>query len=59
MPSMLLGADFIRAHRIYIAKSQGKLYFSYNGGPIFQVVRPQPDEPQAAPAPAASAPARP
>jgi hypothetical protein len=35
-PQMLLGADFIRAHRIYIARSQGKVYFSYNGGPIFQ-----------------------
>jgi hypothetical protein len=35
-PQMLLGADFIRAHRIYVARSQGKVYFSYNGGPIFQ-----------------------
>jgi predicted aspartyl protease len=34
---MLLGADFIKAHRIYVARSQGKMYFSYNGGPIFEV----------------------
>jgi hypothetical protein len=40
VPDMLLGADFIRAHRIYVARSQGKMYFSYNGGPIFQVVAP-------------------
>lgn len=43
MPDMLLGADFIRAHHIYIARSQGKMYFAYNGGPIFQVVRPAPE----------------
>jgi predicted aspartyl protease len=40
-PDMLLGADFIRAHRIYVAGSQGKVYFSYNGGPIFQVMAPR------------------
>jgi predicted aspartyl protease len=44
-PDMLLGADFIRAHRIYIARSQGKIYFSYNGGPIFQVLAPRAPEP--------------
>ncbi len=40
LPQMLLGADFVRAHRIYVARSQGKIYFSYSGGPIFQVVGP-------------------
>lgn len=35
-PGMLLGFDFVRAHRIYIARSQEKVYFSYNGGPIFE-----------------------
>jgi predicted aspartyl protease len=40
VPDMLLGADFIRSHRIYVARSQGKMYFSYNGGPIFQVIAP-------------------
>ena len=37
---MLLGADFLRAHHVYVARSQGKMYFAYQGGPIFQVVRP-------------------
>jgi len=35
LPDMLLGADFLRAHRVYIANSQGKLYFSYVGGTVF------------------------
>ena len=52
-PDMLLGADFVRAHRIYVARSQGKIYFSYNGGPIFQVLAPRAPEPQAAPEPPA------
>ena len=50
---MLLGADFIRAHRIYVARSQGKVYFSYNGGPIFQTPT------LAAPTPAAADPRTP
>jgi hypothetical protein len=45
-PGMLLGFDFIRAHRIYIARSQGKAYFSYNGGPIFELPTQAGDEPQ-------------
>ena len=36
-PDMLLGADFIRAHRVYIAPRQNKVYFTYNGGPIFEL----------------------
>lgn len=39
-PSMLLGADFLRAHRVLIAPGQNRIYFTYNGGPIFQVVGP-------------------
>jgi len=32
----LLGEDFIKAHHIYIATRQGKMYFTYNGkGAIF------------------------
>ena len=41
-PDLLLGADFLLAHRIYIARSQKKLYFTYRGGPIFQPRAPQP-----------------
>jgi tetratricopeptide (TPR) repeat protein len=34
---MLIGADFFLSHRIYVASSQHKLYFSYNGGPVFNL----------------------
>jgi predicted aspartyl protease len=32
---MLIGADFFLSHRIFIANTQDKLYFTYNGGPVF------------------------
>jgi predicted aspartyl protease len=41
-PDMLIGADFFLAHHVYIARSQGKIYFSYKGGPIFQRDEPKP-----------------
>ena len=50
-PQMLLGADFIKAHRIYVARSQGKVYFSYNGGPIFQAPEAKQVAPIAPPPP--------
>src|SRR5262249_44123074 len=34
---MLIGADFFLSHRIYIAKGQRKLYFTYNGGRVFNL----------------------
>lgn len=34
---MLLGADFFLSHRVYVASSQSKLYFTYNGGPVFNL----------------------
>jgi len=34
--SMLLGADFLRSHRLLISHSQRTVYFSYVGGPVFQ-----------------------
>jgi predicted aspartyl protease/tetratricopeptide (TPR) repeat protein len=34
-PDIILGTDFLRAHRVYVSRSQGKLYFSYTGGLIF------------------------
>ena len=37
LPDMLLGADFFLSHRVFLARSQGKIYFSYQGGPIFQM----------------------
>jgi tetratricopeptide (TPR) repeat protein len=34
---MLIGADFFLSHRIYVASSQRKLFFTYNGGPVFNL----------------------
>ena len=34
-PQMIIGADFFRAHRVYISKAQRKVYVSYVGGPVF------------------------
>jgi tetratricopeptide (TPR) repeat protein len=34
---MLVGADFFLSHHVYVANSQDKLYFSYNGGPVFDL----------------------
>jgi tetratricopeptide (TPR) repeat protein len=34
---MLLGSDFFLAHHVYVANSQNKLYFTYNGGPVFDL----------------------
>lgn len=34
---MLLGLDFFLSHRIYVANSQNKLYFTYDGGPVFDL----------------------
>jgi Aspartyl protease len=48
-PEMLLGADFFWSHRIFLAKSEGKAYISYVGGPVFATDTP--------PGPAAGAPA--
>ncbi len=39
---MLLGSDFFLAHHIYAAYSQNKVYFTYNGGPVFDVNALQP-----------------
>jgi tetratricopeptide (TPR) repeat protein len=33
----LVGADFFLSHRIYIAHGQRRLYFTYNGGPVFRL----------------------
>lgn len=34
---MLLGADFFLSHRVYVSGLQRKLYFTYNGGPVFMI----------------------
>lgn len=35
-PDLVIGADFFLAHRVYVARSQGAIYFTYEGGTIFQ-----------------------
>ena len=34
---MLIGADFFLSHRVYVATSQRKLFFTYNGGAVFNL----------------------
>jgi tetratricopeptide (TPR) repeat protein/predicted aspartyl protease len=34
---MLLGGDFFLSHRIFVANSQDRVYFTYNGGPVFDL----------------------
>jgi tetratricopeptide (TPR) repeat protein len=46
---MLIGADFFLSHRIYVARHQNRLFFTYNGGPVFNLKPPAP-----APAPGAN-----
>jgi tetratricopeptide (TPR) repeat protein/predicted aspartyl protease len=50
IPDMLLGEDFFLSHRIYVAYGQRMLYFTYNGGPLFNLNLPQVDNSTAAPA---------
>jgi tetratricopeptide (TPR) repeat protein len=41
---MLIGPDFFLSHRVYVASSQRKLYFTYNGGPVFDLrAAPKPE----------------
>lgn len=50
---MLLGADFFLSHRVFVANSQNKLYFTYNGGPVFNLTtasKPAPDSTTSNPA---------
>ncbi|HEX4376550.1 MAG TPA: retroviral-like aspartic protease family protein [Steroidobacteraceae bacterium] len=34
---MLVGPDFLLSHRVYVANSQHRVYFTYNGGPVFDL----------------------
>jgi tetratricopeptide (TPR) repeat protein len=40
LADMVLGADFFLSHRVYVAKSQKKIYFTYNGGRVFDLSKP-------------------
>jgi hypothetical protein len=37
---MGIGADFFLSHRVMVANSQHQLYFTYNGGPVFELEEP-------------------
>jgi predicted aspartyl protease len=39
-PMMLIGDDFLRAHRVMVANREHVILFSYNGGPVFTVAAP-------------------
>lgn len=36
---MLIGADFFLSHHVLVSNSQNRLYFTYNGGPVFDLSR--------------------
>jgi tetratricopeptide (TPR) repeat protein/predicted aspartyl protease len=46
---MLIGADFFLSHHVYVAASQSRLYFTYNGGPVFNLTTQPAPPPAAAP----------
>ena len=52
LPAMLLGTDFLRSHRVLVAHSQRRIYFTYASGPVFSIDDPidLPPEPAKAPA---------
>jgi len=47
---LLLGADFFLSHRVYVSNSQQKVFFTYNGGPVFNLVTTRIDAPPPEPA---------
>lgn len=48
---MLLGLDFFLSHRIYVSKKQWRMFFTYNGGVVFDLNRAKADASAAASAP--------
>lgn len=38
VPEVILGTDFLRAHRVLVSRSQRKVYFSYAGGLVFPTI---------------------
>ena len=34
---LVLGADFFLSHHVYASRKLGRLYFTYNGGPVFDL----------------------
>lgn len=35
-----IGVDFFLSHRVYVANGQGRMYFTYSGGPVFDLSHP-------------------
>jgi tetratricopeptide (TPR) repeat protein/predicted aspartyl protease len=55
---MLIGADFFLSHRVYVSSKQHKLFFTYNGGAVFNLKpSPAPDPASMPPSAAVAAPA--
>jgi tetratricopeptide (TPR) repeat protein len=52
---MLLGTDFFLSHRIYVSNDQSKLYFTYNGGKVFNLTTTLQKPAQSAPSAAGTA----
>jgi hypothetical protein len=46
---IVIAPTFELAHHVYVANSQGKLYFSYSGGPVFRTPAPAQRAPTADP----------
>lgn len=60
LADMLIGADFFLSHHVYVSSKHAKLFFTYNGGPVFNltvspaaVAQPEPAAPADAAAQAA------
>lgn len=58
---LVIGTDFLLAHRVYFARSEHMMYFTYNGGPVFRpsasvhaAAAAAPNEPQAGQVPSAA-----
>jgi len=55
LPDMLLGADFLRSHRVLVAHVQHRMYFTPSGGTVFPLAMSKPcgeAPPAGAPSPA-------
>ncbi len=44
---MLVGIDFFLSHHIYVSRQQSRMYFTYNGGPVFTLNASAPPDPVA------------
>ncbi len=55
---MLIGIDFFLSHRIYVSKKRSRMFFTYDGGPVFALNVGAPAAAAASQASAATTPAR-